>query len=177
VAVYLIWEAILLVATAVLVGAALATTPHSNFADIVRPAGYAGLVAAWLVPGVRTTLSATRNAREPGRWAGLPAGLGALAGLTGSSLLAGAGGVSMAIYLGAGDPSSGGINLTLTSLAAVLVGGVSVFGRRAGVLGTVLGVAHVLRQQPERRRRPVRSGLTRTTPRPRDHVAGLARRR
>jgi ribose/xylose/arabinose/galactoside ABC-type transport system permease subunit len=96
--------------------------------------------ALWLVPGVRTALSATRRAGDPGRWAGLPAGLGALAGLTGSSLLAGVGGVSLVTYLQVGDPSSGGINLTLVALAAVLVGGVSVFGRRAGVFGTVLGV-------------------------------------
>ncbi len=96
--------------------------------------------ALWLVPGVRTALSATRNSEDPGQWAGLPAGLGAVAGLTGSSLLAGLGGVSLALYLGVGDPVSGGINLTLVAFAAVLVGGVSVFGRRAGVFGTVLGV-------------------------------------
>jgi ribose/xylose/arabinose/galactoside ABC-type transport system permease subunit len=99
--------------------------------------------ALWLVPGVRTTLSATRSAGEPGRWAGVPAGLGAVAGLTGSSLLAGAGGASMAIYLQVGDPGSGGINLTLIALGAVLIGGVSVFGRRGGVIGTVLGVVIV----------------------------------
>jgi ribose/xylose/arabinose/galactoside ABC-type transport system permease subunit len=96
--------------------------------------------AIWLSPVIRSTLSATRGAGDPGRWAGLPAGLGAVAGLTGSSLLAGVGGVALATYLGIGDPNSGGINLTLIALAAVLVGGVSVFGRRAGVLGTVLGV-------------------------------------
>jgi ribose/xylose/arabinose/galactoside ABC-type transport system permease subunit len=96
--------------------------------------------ALWLVPGVRTALSATRHAGDPGRRAGLPAGLGALAGLTGSSLLAGLGGVSLATYLQVSEPSSDGINLTLLALAAVLVGGVSVFGRRAGVFGTVLGV-------------------------------------
>jgi ribose/xylose/arabinose/galactoside ABC-type transport system permease subunit len=96
--------------------------------------------AIWLAPAIRSTLSATRSAGDPGRWAGLPAGFGAVAGLTGSSLLAGVGGVSLTIYLGVGDPNSGGINLTLIALAAVLVGGVSVFGRRAGVLGTVFGV-------------------------------------
>ena len=51
-----------------------------------------------------------------------------------------AGGVSLATYLQVSEPSSDGINLTLLALAAVLVGGVSVFGRRAGVFGTVLGV-------------------------------------
>jgi ribose/xylose/arabinose/galactoside ABC-type transport system permease subunit len=96
--------------------------------------------ALWLLPAVRTTLSATRNAGEPGQWAGLPAGLGAVVGLTGSSLLAGLGGVALATFLEVADPNAGGINLTLTALAAVLIGGVSVFGRRAGVAGTVLGV-------------------------------------
>jgi ribose/xylose/arabinose/galactoside ABC-type transport system permease subunit len=96
--------------------------------------------ALWLVPALRRTLSATRNAAEPSRWAGLPAGLGAVVGLTGSSLLAGAGGLSLAIYAGVGDPAAAGIDLTVMAFAAVLIGGVSIFGRRAGVLGTVLGV-------------------------------------
>jgi ribose/xylose/arabinose/galactoside ABC-type transport system permease subunit len=97
----------------------------------------------WLIPSVRTTLSATRRAGEPGRWAGLRAGLGAVVGLTGSSLLAGAGGVALATFLLSADPTSGGLNLTIIALAAVLFGGVSVFGRRAGVFGTVLGVVIV----------------------------------
>jgi len=96
--------------------------------------------ALWLVPALRTALSATRSAGEPGRWAGLPAGLGAVVGLTGSSALAGAAGVSLAIYSGVGDPEGGGINLTLIALAAVLIGGVSIFGRRAGIFGTALGI-------------------------------------
>jgi ribose/xylose/arabinose/galactoside ABC-type transport system permease subunit len=96
--------------------------------------------ALWLVPALRTALSATRSAGEPGRWAGLPAGLGAVVGLTGSSALAGAAGVSLAIYTGVGDPEGGGISLTLVALAAVLVGGVSIFGRRAGIFGTALGI-------------------------------------
>jgi len=39
-----------------------------------------------------------------------------------------------------GDPEAAGIDLTIMAFAAVLIGGVSIFGRRAGVLGTVLGV-------------------------------------
>jgi ribose/xylose/arabinose/galactoside ABC-type transport system permease subunit len=97
----------------------------------------------WLVPAVRTTLSATRNAGEPGRWGGLRPGIGALAGLTGSSLLAGVGGVSMVVFLLAADPSTGGTYLTIFALAAVLIGGVSAFGRRAGIAGTVLGTVIV----------------------------------
>jgi ribose/xylose/arabinose/galactoside ABC-type transport system permease subunit len=97
----------------------------------------------WLVPGVRSALSKTRSAGEPGRWAGLGPGLGAVIGLAGSSLLAGAGGASMALYEQAAQPASNALNLTLIAFAATTVGGVSVYGRRAGVLGTVLGVVIV----------------------------------
>lgn len=97
----------------------------------------------WLVPGVRSALSKTRSAGEPGRWAGLGPGLGAVIGLAGSSLLAGAGGASMAMYELAAQPPSNALNLTLIAFAATAVGGVSVYGRRAGVLGTVLGVVIV----------------------------------
>ena len=61
---------------------------------------------------------------------GLPAGLGAVVGLTGSSLLAGLGGVALTAYDGAANPTADGVGLTVTALAAVLIGGVSVFGRR-----------------------------------------------
>lgn len=97
----------------------------------------------WLVPGVRSALSKTRSAGEPGRWAGLGPGLGAVIGLAGSSLLAGAGGASMAMYELAAQPPSNALSLTLIAFAATAVGGVSVYGRRAGVLGTVLGVVIV----------------------------------
>jgi ribose/xylose/arabinose/galactoside ABC-type transport system permease subunit len=94
-------------------------------------------------PTIRRSPARSRRAGVPGRWAGLQAGLGAIAGLTGSSLLAGLGGVALATHLQVGDPASGGMNLTIMALAAVLVGGGSVFGRRAGLLGTVLGVVIV----------------------------------
>ncbi len=99
--------------------------------------------ALWLVPGVRAALSKTRSAGEPGRWAGLGPGLGAVVGLAGSSLLAGAGGVSLVMYDLAASPASDSLSLTLTALAAAAIGGVSVYGRRAGVLGTALGVVIV----------------------------------
>jgi ribose/xylose/arabinose/galactoside ABC-type transport system permease subunit len=111
---------------------------------VVVSVGGGGL---WLFPSVRLRLSRARNAGEPGRWVPLSAGTGTVAGLTGSSLLAGAGGVAITIYQGS---FPGGVNLaseadplTIAALAAVLVGGVSVFGRRAGLLGTVFGVVIV----------------------------------
>ena len=100
----------------------------------------AGGGVLWLSPAVRTMFSASRSASEPGQWAGLPAGLGAVAGLTGSSLLAGLGGVAFALFQDFAEPTSDGVGLTVVALAAVLVGGVSIFGRRAGVAGTILGV-------------------------------------
>jgi ribose/xylose/arabinose/galactoside ABC-type transport system permease subunit len=100
----------------------------------------------WLLPRVRRTLSATRHAGEPGRWAGARAALGAVIGIAGSSLLAALAGIAELLRLQAASPVSGQF-LTITALAAVLLGGVSVFGRRAGVAGTALGVMIVVMAQ------------------------------
>lgn len=97
--------------------------------------------ALWLLPGVRRALSAGRHPGEPGRWTGPRAGLGAIAGLTGSSFLAGLASIPVLMRLQAADSS--GTNLTTVTFAAVLLGGVSIFGRRAGVFGTLLGVTIV----------------------------------
>lgn len=99
-----------------------------------------GGAVLWLRPTVRTMFSASRSAAEPGQRAGRPAGLGAVTGLTGSSLLAGLGGVGWVVFQGSIEPGVDGVGLTVVALAAVLVGGVSIFGRRAGIAGTVLGV-------------------------------------
>src|SRR5215470_11636154 len=45
VAVHLVWEGILLVLTAALVVVALLTTNNAHFLDVIRPTGYAGLIA------------------------------------------------------------------------------------------------------------------------------------
>jgi ribose/xylose/arabinose/galactoside ABC-type transport system permease subunit len=96
--------------------------------------------AVWRIPGVRTALSTARSAREPGSRAGLRAGLGPVIGLTGSSFLAAVAGVSMTAYFQSSTLASDGPGLTVSALAAVLIGGVSVFGARAGVAGTLLAV-------------------------------------
>jgi ribose/xylose/arabinose/galactoside ABC-type transport system permease subunit len=56
-----------------------------------------------------------------------------------SSALAAVAGVLGALQLGAGSPVAFETQW-LVALGAVLLGGVSAFGRRAGVFGTVLGV-------------------------------------
>lgn len=92
---------------------------------------------AWLVPGVRIWLSATRQTATPGRWAGLRPGLGAVVGLAGSGFLAGLAGVALVLRLRSAAPNSAS-SLTIVALAAALLGGASIFGRRAGVAGTLL---------------------------------------
>ncbi|GHJ43656.1 hypothetical protein Cs7R123_09980 [Catellatospora sp. TT07R-123] len=107
--------------------------------------------ALWLIPGVRSRLSADRGpARITGGWAGFGPGLGAVVGLTGSGLLAGIVGVAMTARLNSSFPVGSGATLTLGALGVALLGGVSLFGRRGGVTGTlfaallVTGVGQIL---------------------------------
>ena len=94
--------------------------------------------ALWLLPGVRRPFAASRGPGDPARWTGPRAGAGAIAGLTGSSFLAGLAAVPLLMRIQATESS--GVTLTTVALAAVLLGGASVFGRRAGVFGTLLAV-------------------------------------
>jgi ribose/xylose/arabinose/galactoside ABC-type transport system permease subunit len=92
--------------------------------------------ALWLVPVVRRLLTATGPEGQR-RWqlgGRLP---GALVGFVGSSLLAAAGGIIATGYLRA---AMGSIVDFPVVFAAVLLGGASLFGGRAGVAGTFLGV-------------------------------------
>jgi hypothetical protein len=89
--------------------------------------------ALWLVPGVRRALGAERPIESTfGRR--LPA---ALAGFAGSSAIAAIGGLASLIWLR--SVSTGGFGLPLVPLAVVLLGSVSMYGRRGGVAGAVLG--------------------------------------
>ena len=91
------------------------------------------------VPQLRAVLSANRPEEDgvPGRWR-VGKLIGALVGLAGSSAAAGLAGVLVVAYTRAGQRSD--IGLLPYALAAVVLGGVSVFGRRAGVFGVLLGV-------------------------------------
>jgi len=93
----------------------------------------------WLIPGVRGPLGSGRQAGEPGRWAGGAAIVGPVAGLTGSGFLAGLAAIPLLMRLQSADATFNS-TLTMFAFAAVLLGGTSVFGRRAGIAGTALAV-------------------------------------
>jgi ribose transport system ATP-binding protein len=56
------------------------------------------------------------------------------------SLLVAAGAVMLMAQIGVGDPTAG-VNYTLTSITAVVLGGASIFGGRGSFLGALLGAA------------------------------------
>jgi ribose/xylose/arabinose/galactoside ABC-type transport system permease subunit len=93
----------------------------------------------WLAPGVRRGLGGARQERDPARRPPVSAVFGGLMALVVSSTLASGAGVLSVLRLGGAPPRSLD-ELTFVALGAVLIGGVSAFGRRAGVFGTVLGV-------------------------------------
>src|SRR5262249_4750847 len=92
----------------------------------------------WQIPGGRRVLGAHPVPDDPVRFR-VAKLTGALVGIGGSSLLAGLSGVVVVTYVGAATPGSGD-NL-LVAVAAALIGGVSAFGGRGGIAGTVLGTA------------------------------------
>lgn len=99
-----------------------------------------GLLGA--VPAVRRLVGRPRPEGDPGRRLGVAAGAVATLALVSSTVLAALGGVLLVLRLrtatiGVGD------GLLVLALGAVLLGGTSVFGRRGGILGTVLAVALV----------------------------------
>ncbi len=98
---------------------------------VVVSVGGAGL---WLLPGVRQALAPSAEQ------AGSARVRGAVVGLAGSSALAGLAGVLIAGRLGTATGLEGNLPVVL---GAALLGGASVFGRRAGVAGTVLGTTVV----------------------------------
>ncbi|MEQ4301786.1 hypothetical protein ABNF97_10405 [Plantactinospora sp. B6F1] len=98
-----------------------------------------GGAVVWSIPAVRRALSGNRVvAGEPPSPFGARL-LGAVIGLGGSSLIAGAAGVLLAGRIGATTLSADIGQLAFVA-GAVLLGGVSVAGGRGGFAGTVLGV-------------------------------------
>jgi len=92
----------------------------------------------WQVPAVRGALGANRVQDDPVRFRAAKL-TGALVGIGGSSLLAGLSGVVLVSYIGFAAPNTGD-NL-LVAVGATLLGGVSAFGGRGGIAGTLLATA------------------------------------
>ncbi len=88
------------------------------------------------IRAVRRTLSANRVSEDPAHFR-VKKLIGALAGFTGSSLLAAVAGLMMAVTQG-GVFGNASWQPLLVAAAVVLMGGVSVFGRRGGIAGVVL---------------------------------------
>jgi ribose transport system ATP-binding protein len=83
-------------------------------------------------------LRATGSDQESARRIGLRIDRIFVAGYVGSSLLAALGAVMLMAQIGVGDPQQG-VNYTLSSITAVVLGGTSLRGGRGTFVGTVLG--------------------------------------
>lgn len=95
-----------------------------------------------LIGPVRRGLGSWRPVADPAARRGPGAALAVLVALTVSSGVAAVAGVLTALMLRSVQPMPS-LQQTLLPIGAVLVGGVSAYGRRGGVLGTALGVAAV----------------------------------
>jgi ribose/xylose/arabinose/galactoside ABC-type transport system permease subunit len=127
--------------------------PWTNLENNPDPANatllWAGLFAGvsvvgglvWLLPGVRRGFSGVRHEGDPARRPPPGGFFGSLFALVASSGLAAVAGVLGALRTGGAAPAGLEASTVFVVLAAVLIGGVSAFGRRGGVFGTVLGVA------------------------------------
>lgn len=89
------------------------------------------------------TLRGVGSRVEAARMAGARPQLTSLAAYMGCSLLAGVAAVPMMAQVGSGDPSAG-INYTLGSVAAVVIGGASLFGGRGSFVGSLLGALLII---------------------------------
>ncbi len=75
---------------------------------------------------------------EAARVAGVRPGLTKLTAYVGCSFFAALAGITMIAQVGVGDPTAGG-SYTLSSVAAVVIGGASLMGGRGSFLGALLG--------------------------------------
>ncbi len=110
------------------------------FAGFVTVSVIGGAVA--LIPPVRRAIGSFRPVADPAQRRGFGAAMVAFLVLVVSTVLAALAGEYTALRLQVGGPDSGGLVLLL-ALGAVLIGGTSAYGRRGGVLGTVLGVVGI----------------------------------
>ncbi|MFM0169488.1 ATP-binding cassette domain-containing protein [Paraburkholderia sediminicola] len=89
------------------------------------------------------TLRGVGSRVEAARMSGARPQLTSLAAYMGCSFLAGVAAVPMMAQVGTGDPSAG-INYTLGSVAAVVIGGASLFGGRGSFVGSLLGALLII---------------------------------
>lgn len=75
---------------------------------------------------------------EAARMAGVRPHVTLLTAYVGCSMLAAIAAIPMMAQVGSGDPSAG-VNYTLASIAAVVIGGASLFGGRGSFIGALLG--------------------------------------
>jgi len=110
-----------------------------GFAVLSLVAGMLGLIKP-----IRRGIGRFRPVADPAQRRGGLAATVTIIGLLASSVLAAVGGILLAAQSGAaGRPveieAGMGLELTALAMGAALVGGTSAFGRRGGLLGTVLG--------------------------------------
>ena len=120
-----------------------APTRHSvywlgAFAVLAVVGGLLGMSKA-----VRRAVGRFRPVADPARRRGAGAGVLAAVALIGSSALASVAGVLTAAKQGTLSPPDNSVYLTGIAVGTALLAGTSAFGRRGGVLGTVLAVSLV----------------------------------
>lgn len=99
------------------------------------------LVLIWLVlrrTRFLVTLYAIGNDERAARATGIPVRIAKVGAYTAGGLFAGAAGLYLAAVATSGDATAG-TPLTLTSIAAVVLGGVSLFGGRGSAIGSLVG--------------------------------------
>lgn len=108
---------------------------------------FVGFAAASLVGGMlglygplRRGVSAYRPQGDPAERPGFGPALGAMAAIIGSCLFAAVAGVLWALMSADVGAAGAGLDLTGLALGAALIGGVSAYGRRGGLTGTLLAV-------------------------------------
>ena len=117
----------------------------------IGPIAIAFLLAAAVAVAMERALRRTRWGRDIRAIGSEPAaafrlgvrpGVAILGAYVASALFAGVGGVLLMAQVGVGDPTQG-VNYTLASVTAVVLGGTSIFGGRGSFVGALFGAVLV----------------------------------
>ncbi|GII25176.1 ABC transporter permease [Planosporangium mesophilum] len=125
------------------------TLPKSTYQPLPHAAYWFGGFAALAVVGavlgsvrsVRRTVGRLRPVSDPADRRGGGAAVVGIAALLGSSVLAAGAGMLTVLQTGRATPTDTSLALTGLALGGALLAGTSVYGRRGGLLGTVLATA------------------------------------